>query len=47
MVDSIINYRRATFQDVEQISFVLMDFYNMENVEEASECFYIRNGKRL
>ena len=39
MVDSIINYRQATFQDVEQISFVLMDFYNMENVEEASNAF--------
>ena len=39
MVDSIINYRKATQKDANQISSVLMDFYNMENAEEASYAF--------
>ena len=39
MLDSIINYRKATFQDVDQICFVLMDFYNMDNAKEASNAF--------
>ncbi len=39
MVDSIINYRKATFQDVDQICSVLMDFYNMDNAKEASSAF--------
>ena len=39
MVDSIINYRKATLKDANQISSVLMDFYNMENAEEASNAF--------
>ena len=36
MAKDIINYRRATLKDIDQISSVLMDFYNMDNHGEAS-----------
>ena len=39
MAKSIINYRRATLRDANQISSVLMDFYNMKDANEASEAF--------
>ena len=40
MAKSTINYRKATFKDVNQISSVLMDFYNMKDANEASEHLY-------
>ena len=39
MVKSDINYRKATLKDVNQISSVLMDFYNMKDYNEASDAF--------
>ena len=39
MAKSIINYRRATLRDANQISSVLMDFYNMKDANEAVEAF--------
>ena len=39
MARSIINYRKATVKDAEQISSVLIDFYNMKDTNEASEAF--------
>ena len=39
MAKSIINYRRATLRDANQISSVLMDFYNMKDANEATEAF--------
>ena len=39
MAKSIINYRRANLKDANQISSVLIDFYNMKNANEASEAF--------
>ena len=39
MARSIINYRKATVKDAEQISSVLIDFYNMKDANEASEAF--------
>ena len=39
MVKSNVNYRKATLKDVNQISSVLMDFYNMKDYKEASEAF--------
>ena len=39
MTKSIINYRRATLKDANQISSVLIDFYNMKDANEASEAF--------
>ena len=39
MAKSIINYRRATLRDANQISSVLMDFYNMKDANEAAEAF--------
>ncbi len=39
MAKSTINYRKATFKDVNQISSVLMDFYNMKDYNEASDAF--------
>ena len=45
MVKNIINYRKATLKDVDQISSVLMDFYNMDNYSEASSAFTSEIGK--
>ena len=39
MAKNIINYRRATLKDANQISSVLIDFYNMKDANEASEVF--------
>ena len=39
MAKSIINYRKATLRDANQISSVLMDFYNMKDANEAVEAF--------
>ena len=39
MAKSTISYRKATLKDVNQISSVLMDFYNMKDYKEASEAF--------
>ncbi len=39
MAKSIINYRKATLKDADQISSVLMDFYNMKDTNEASDAF--------
>ena len=39
MAKNIINYRRATLKDANQISSVLTDFYNMKDANEASEAF--------
>ena len=39
MARNIINYRKATIKDVDQISSVLIDFYNMKDANEASEAF--------
>ena len=39
MTKSIINYRKATIKDADQISSVLIDFYNMKDAKEASEAF--------
>tara|TARA_B100000287_G_scaffold394712_1_gene409008 strand:- start:33 stop:518 length:486 start_codon:yes stop_codon:yes gene_type:complete len=39
MTKSIINYRKATLKDADQISSVLIDFYNMKDANEASETF--------
>ena len=39
MGKSIINYRKATLKDADQISLVLIDFYNMKDAKEASETF--------
>tara|TARA_Y100000591_G_scaffold172599_1_gene148994 strand:+ start:70 stop:555 length:486 start_codon:yes stop_codon:yes gene_type:complete len=39
MAKSIINYRKATLRDANQISSVLMDFYNMKDANEAAEAF--------
>ena len=39
MPNSIINYRKATLKDANQICSVLMDFYNMKDANEASEAF--------
>ena len=39
MANSIINYRKATLKDANQISSVLIDFYNMKDANEASEVF--------
>ena len=39
MTKSVINYRRATLKDANQISSVLIDFYNMKDANEASEAF--------
>ena len=36
---SIIIYRKATIKDADQISLVLIDFYNMKDSNEASEAF--------
>ena len=39
MAKNIINYRRATLKDANQISSVLTAFYNMKDANEASEAF--------
>ena len=39
MAKNIINYRRANLKDADQISSVLIDFYNMKDSNEASEAF--------
>ena len=39
MSNSIIHFRKATLKDIDQISSVLIDFYNMKNANEASETF--------
>ena len=39
MARNIINYRKATIKDADQISSVLIDFYNMKDAKEASEAF--------
>ena len=39
MAKSTIHYRKATLKDADQISSVLIDFYNMKNANEASEAF--------
>ena len=39
MAKSIINYRKATLKDANQISSVLMDFYNMKDANEAAKAF--------
>ena len=39
MARSIIYYRKATIKDADQISSVLIDFYNMKDANEASEAF--------
>tara|TARA_Y100001980_G_C14537292_1_gene314240 strand:- start:800 stop:1285 length:486 start_codon:yes stop_codon:yes gene_type:complete len=39
MGKNIINYRKATLKDANQISLVLMDFYNMKDTNEAFEAF--------
>ena len=39
MARSIIYYRKATIKDADQISSVLIDFYNMKDVNEASKAF--------
>ena len=45
MTKSIINYRRATLKDADQISSVLVDFYNMKDANEASEAFISESEK--
>ena len=39
MARNIINYRKATIKDADQISSVLIDFYNMKDAKEALEAF--------
>ena len=39
MARSIIYYRKATLKDADQISSVLIDFYNMKDANEAAEAF--------
>ena len=39
MARSIINYRKATIKDANQISSVLIDFYNMKDANEAAKAF--------
>ena len=39
MAKSIINYRKATLKDANQISSVLIDFYNMKDANEAAKAF--------
>ena len=39
MARSIIYYRRATIKDADQISPVLIDFYNMKDANEAGKAF--------
>ena len=39
MAKNIINYRRATLKDADQISSVLIYFYNMKDANVASEAF--------
>ena len=45
MGKSIINYRTATLKDADQISSVLMDFYNMKDINEAYEAVVSEMGK--
>ena len=35
----LLHYRKATIKDADQISSVLIDFYNMKDANEASEAF--------
>ena len=39
MARSIIYYRKATIKDADQISSVLIDFYNMKDANEAAKAF--------
>ena len=39
MARSIINYQKATLKDADQISSVLIDFYNMKDANEAAKAF--------
>ena len=39
MAKSIIYYRKATIKDADQISLVLIDFYNMKDANEAAKAF--------
>ena len=41
MSKSNIEVRVATLQDADQISSVLLDFYNMRNIEEAKNAFLL------
>ena len=45
MGKSAINYRKATLEDADQISLVLMDFYNMKDTNEAYEAVLSEMGK--
>ena len=45
MGKSTINYRKATLKDADQISLVLMDFYNMKDTNEAYEAVLSEMGK--
>ena len=39
MEKNIINYRKAILKDAGQVGSVLIDFYNMKDLNEASEAF--------
>ena len=45
MGKSIIKYRKATPKDTDQVSSVLIDFYNMKDANEASEAFILEMEK--
>ena len=45
MGKSIIKYRKATPKDADQVSSVLIDFYNMKDANEASEAFILEMEK--
>ena len=45
MARSIIYYRKATIKDADQISSVLIDFYNMKDANEASKAFISESEK--
>ena len=45
MGKSIIKYRKATQKDADQVSAVLINFYNMKDANEASEAFILEMEK--
>ena len=45
MGKSTIKYRKATPKDADQVSSVLVDFYNMKDANEASEAFILEMEK--
>ena len=41
MDKNIINYRKAILKDAGQVGSVLIDFYNMKDLNEASEALVL------